>query len=228
MNLQELRELAVWHAGYGSLAENNDLIPVLDRILNTENERLGAQLMVPRYELSITGHTAPTITLPSAYHNGVLEVLDVKSRRRLPILTPQEANIELPDRTNLPPGQPKAVEIKPFQPNTLYLWPVPDSTGYDYIIRYARPPAQMIIWSDTAWDGQFPQYHDLIALSAALQLAVQRFGEDARNIETPKNPYGPLNAYRALRELYAQRLEEAKAELLDFGYLYYRHSWRYL
>lgn len=200
MNLQELRELAAHYAGLTSSTAAGDFNSIITPLLNAAQVRHGRRLRVPRQYVTLTGVTTATVTLPITPYasNGLISVFDLTNKNRLPIYRPYEADNEWPDRASAPPGVPSMVEWDQTNPATLTIYPTP-STPVDLRVFIAYDPPQMQVAADQPWSGQFPEHHELIAVSAALEYVEKRIGDDAETLVADRNPYAPLNAVRWLR-----------------------------
>ncbi len=199
MTLNELKELAAHWAGESAANADPDFSFAATMLLNSAQLRYGRKFLVPRGYYDALNITSQTITVPRVpYKNGLLSVFDITNKRRIPIYTPYEADNKWPDRVSAQPGRTQIVEWDNANPSVIKLWPQPSSAN-DYRIFYAFAPTPMKSGSDQAWDGVYPEYHEIIALAAALDYVERRLGEDSANLIADENPYGPLNAPRWLR-----------------------------
>ena len=214
MDLQELRNRMAHWAGLTASNADPDFNSISTTLLNAAQVRYGRRLFVPRSNLLFSGVGTPTITLPDTpYHNGIISVFDVSNGRRLPVFDVYTADNEYPDRANMNPGLPEFVEYDYLSsPNVLRLWPAP-STAIDIRVFFAFMPQLMRAGTDQPWNGQFPEYHEIIALSAALDYVERRLGEDALDRQRDENPYGPLNAPNWLRKKLAEMESEVQANV---------------
>lgn len=227
MTLQELREMTANLSGISTSGASGELVANIDNLLNIAQRSLGHDLLVPRRDENFTGVSTPTITLTDRpYTNGIIDIVNLTSKERMEWYSPVEADIAMPDRANVSQGNPKIVEQKPESPGVLYLWPNP-SAPVDIVVRYAYVPQPMVAMTDEPWSGQFPEFHDLLALHAARYFAQKITASDALENTRRENPYGPLNNWRSINQLYMERKHEAEAMLLDFGKLRYEVDvWR--
>ncbi len=226
MTLQQLRDSAARLAGYSETTNDPVFRAEIDDILNELNYTYGRRFLVPRYTETFSTHTAATITLTDAYADGIIDIIDTDNNKILPVYKPEEANQLDPDRTTwTTTDTPRYAEVSPESPNIIKLWPNPPSSGVSYIVRYARPPQDMVRGTDEPWDGQGKEFHRLLAFAAALAMIEHRSGEEARNIELNQNPYGPLNNIRYLMGRVQAMEREAEAAFLDFGYVEIQDVW---
>lgn len=199
MTLNELRELAANWAGKSAANADPDFGFAITMLLNSAQLRYGRKFLVPRGYYNAVGVTTPTITLPNTpYKNGLISVFDITNKRRIPVYSPYEADNKWPDRASAPAGRTQIVEWDNANPSVINLWPQP-ATPNDYRVFYAFTPSVLQQGNDQAWNGVFPEYHEIIALAAALDYVERRLGEDSANLVADQNPYGPLNAPRWLR-----------------------------
>ena len=216
MTLNELRELAANWAGRSAVNSDADFNMIITSLLNSAQMRYGRRFLVPRGYYSASGVTGSTITLPKTpYKNGVLSVFDATNQRRIPVYTPYEADNKWPDRASASKGATQIVEWDNAQPTVLTLWPQPSSAN-DYRIFYAYAPQPMATGDDEPWDGIYPEYHEIIALAAALDYVERKLGEDSANLIADQNPYGPLNAPRWLRGKLDKMEQEVAIALTPF------------
>lgn len=225
MTLQQLRDSAARLSGYSEAINDPVFRAEIDTALNELNYTYGRRFLIPRYELSFPAQSTQTLTLPDAYADGIIDIVDVTNGKQLPVYKPEEANQIDPDRTSWTfTDTPRYAEVAPETPNVIKLWPVPSSAS-DYIVRYARPPANMERGTDEPWDGQAKEFHRLLALAGALAMIEMRSGEQARNIDLNPDPYGPLNSIRYLNARVHALEAEAEAALLDVGYIKIEDVW---
>lgn len=211
MTLQELRELTAHWAGFTAANADPGFIAIVNQLLNSANVRYSAKFYLPRRTEVFTGVSTPTITLTSQpLSNGLFSVIDRTNKRRLPIYNTYEADNHWPDRFSSSPGKPAMVEWEPSNPTQLNIWPQPSSPT-DIAVFYAYVPPQMLQGTDQPWDGQYPEFHDVLAIAAALDYVEKRLGEDSAEKLRDENPYGPLNAPNWLRKKLLQR----EMEVLD-------------
>jgi len=214
MTLHELRNAAAHWAGFVGANEDPQFLAVVGRLLESTQLHYGRKWFLPRthWETSVAAGTT-TVNLPNApYSNGVLSVsIDGK---RIPVVDNYRLDNEYPDRDPTETGRVRFVEFDHTTgPTALRLWPAPDSAISRLRVYYAYRPAAMQSGNDEPWDGQFPDYHEIIALRAALQYVEKRLGEDSAEKLRDENPYGPLNAPNWLRRRLAEMEAEYNAQL---------------
>ena len=211
MTLQELRELAAHWAGYSAANADPNFVAIVNALLNNANRRYGARFLIPRTTEVFTGVSTSLITLTNTpYSNGLFSVIDRTNKRRLPIYNTYEADNRWPDRATASPGLPRFVEWEPANPTSLTIHPQP-SPPVDLAVFYSYVPPQMQSGDDQPWDGQYPEYHELLAIAAALDYVEKRLGEDSAEKLRDENPYGPLNAPNWLKK----KLIEKEMEVMN-------------
>lgn len=209
MTLHELRNAAAHWAGFTGANEDPQFVAVVNSLLNAAQLRYGRKWLLPRaYEdTTVAAGTANYTLANQPYSDGVLSVsIDGK---RVPVIDAYGIDNEYPDRDPAATGEVRFVEYDSTgSSNTLRLWPAPATAINRMRIYYAYIPPRMESGNDEPWDGQFQEYHEIIALRAALQYVEKRLGEDSAEKLKDENPYGPLNAPNWLR----RRLAEMEAE----------------
>ena len=208
MTLQELRSEAAHWAGFVGSNEDPQFAAVIGMLLKDAHLYYGRKWLVPRRreQFAIASGTASVTLASRPYTRGVLTVsID---GRRVPVLDPYRLDSEYGDRNPADTGDVRFVEHDFYAaPTLLRFWPIP-SKDIDVVAFYGYIPPELRRGDDEAWDGQFPEYHNLIALRAALQYVEKRLGEDSAEKLRDENPYGPLNAPNWLK----RKLLEMEAE----------------
>lgn len=208
MTLQELRNAAAHWAGYVGANEDPQFIAVVNVLLESSQLAYGRKWFLPRTheETPITAGTATYTLANTPYANGVLSVsID---GQRVPVVDNYRLDNLYPDRDATATGDVRFVEFDHTTgPNTIRFWPAPSSAINRLRVYYAFVPQRMEASTDEPWNGQYPEYHEIIALRAALHYVEKRLGEDSAEKARDENPYGPLNAPNWLR----RRLAEMEA-----------------
>jgi len=224
MTYQELRELAAHWAGFPSANTDPNFIAIVGVLLNNAQLRYGNRYFVPRRYESHSISSTSLLLDKTPYSNGVISVFDRTNKRRLPIYTPYEADNEFPDRFDATPDQPKVVVFDSANPTELGVFPQP-LNPVELVVLYAYVPPRMERGEDHAWDGQFNEYQEIIAIAAALDYVERRLGEDSAELRKDENPYGPLNAPNWLRKKLAEKEVELQNALYRFGNLPTADAW---
>jgi len=209
MTLQELRRRAAHLSGFVGASADSQFEASIDYIINEVASRYAKLGRVPRTNEVLSGVTnTATITRAPQAPNGVISVFDLTNKRRLPVYGTFEADNVAPTRATASAGMPRMVEWDHVSaPTSLLVWPHA-SPPVDLRIYYAYMPPEMERDSDEAWDGQLPQYHELIAYGAALEYLRKRIGEDSAEKLSDQNPYGPLNPITTLEKVVARKEAE--------------------
>lgn len=208
MTLQELRNEAAHWAGFVGSNEDPQFAAAIWMLLKDAHTYYGRKWLIPRRreQFAVASGTA-SITLASRpYSRGVLTVsID---GRRVPVLDPYRLDSEYGNRDLADTGKVRFAEHDPYAaPNIIRFWPIP-SSDVQVAVFYGYLPPDLQRGDDEAWDGQFPEYHNIIALRAALQYVEKRLGEDSAEKLRDENPYGPINAPNWLKG----KLREMEAE----------------
>ncbi len=167
MTYTELQTRLARYLGNASLADDPTYSSWAGDAINQAHLELARELKLPRGYNTLNVVTG-TVTIPDTLQtDGLLYVTDATNANPLPILYPEKIASKLPDRGSLSAGVPKVVEYDPFNPAQFKLWPAP-AAATDLDIIYAKAPATLSASTDTPWENQLPEFHDLIALLAAL------------------------------------------------------------
>ena len=187
MTYAELQTRLARYLGNASLADDPTYNTWAGDAINQAHLELARGLRLPR-GYSTLSVTTGTVTIPDTLQtDGLLYVSDATNANPLPILYPEKIASKMPDRTSLPAGIPKVVEYDPFNPSQFKLWPPPAATTTLDVI-YAKNPATLSASTDTPWDNQLPEFHDVIALRAAL-LVFEGDWPDTERIAWVRNRY---------------------------------------
>ena len=212
MTLNELRSHAATLAGLPSVNADPFFANAVDGWLNDAQVRYGKRYGIPvaRFEGNVAAN--PLVLNPPPMDMGVFSVLDIDAGKRLRVLDEYEADSLMPDRGS-DTGRPAIVEMRRTDGNRLYFWPAPDAS-YAYRIIYTAMPQRMERGNDEPWNGQYPEFHDLIALKVATDYALAGLGRDAEHEESAdQNPYAPMNRIRFLKARLMEREAAVDAEL---------------
>ncbi len=143
--------------------------------LNDAMGKLSAQLQIPRKTYTLSS-VVDSATAPSDMQTwGLLAANDMTNGTSLAIIDPARRMSRFPEAVTAPPT---AVEYDVAN-NRLTLWPKPPSK-IDLLILYAAVPQQMVADTDVPFNGQYDEFHYIIAFGAALLVHEGDWGDPQR------------------------------------------------
>ncbi len=208
MTLQELRLKAAHLSGFTGGNVEPQFDAIIDWLINEALLRYSKLGRIPRANEVLSGVNTQQVALGRTPQtpDGVFTVFDITNKRRLVVSDLYNADNVWPDRDTASPGNPRMVVWDAINDAThLHIFPMP-SPSVDLRVLYAYVPTRLERDADEPWDGQLEQYHELLAVSAALDYTRRRIGEDSAEKLSDQNPYGPLNPITTLSK-HLQRLE---------------------
>lgn len=188
MTLEELRKSLARHLGLASTVQDGLVAYHEIEALNQAMRREGASLGLPRLSrlVPVVNGTADFTGLTYAVEEPLFATYKrFESQFRLPIVVAES--------TAIYPWKPYAL----WHEETRTLDVVSDIPIPSIQLVYKPEYPAMSSGSDTPWLNQFPRYHELIALSAAIDMSTTVTGEGAETLQARIS--GLQRAYGMLR-----------------------------
>lgn len=161
MTLAQLQTQLARLIGLQNIGNDPNVAAWTTDALNQAQLEIATDLQIPRVRFTLGPGVNPFV-LPSGIQSwGVIAVRDITNDNPLAIVDPARRLAESnPSSTGIP-------VFAEYDFNQLNLYPVPTAPVQIEVVA-AVIPADMTLPTDQPWNGQYPDYHGLIAMKAAL------------------------------------------------------------
>lgn len=164
MNLTQLQARLARYLGLANVTDDPDVAAWTAIALNDAQLSIATELQIPRDVRTVTIPPGPYSLGPGVQSWGLLAAADTTNGNPLGVVSTARRVAEFP---SLPPASvPRIVAYEPST-NTIELLP-PPIAPVTVVLYLALIPADMVNPTDEPWNGQYADWHDLVAMRAAL------------------------------------------------------------
>lgn len=147
----------------------------IDRLLNLENDHLSRELRIPTRLIRNIDATQAFLPAANTRPGSVIEIWDDEDGSKIPVYSVQEAHKRFPRWLDADPdlGGAKFVVWEPYN-LTAPLTPKGFFAGDILRVLTIVQPETLSEDADLIWDGEFPEFHDLVPRKVAADLLIGR------------------------------------------------------
>lgn len=167
MTYADLQQRLALYLGLGSLADDPNVAAWGPIALNDAQRELSSIFKIPRTTEAFS--TNPAFTTFPAQYDGILQASETNIGRPLAVLTSSKAISRFPNFPTASDVYPAAVVQDEINHSQLTFYPNPTSP-FSVSVLYAYVAPDMVNPTDVPWGGAYAEWHDTIALRAALQI----------------------------------------------------------
>jgi len=196
MTLAQLQGQLARLIGLQNVSNDPNVAAWVTDALNQAQLEIAVDLQIPRTRFTLGPGVNPFVLPPGIQSWGVLAVRDITNDNPLAIIDPSRRLAE---------SNPTATGVPIFAEygfNQLNLYPAP-TTPVQIEVVAAVIPADMVLATDQPWNGQYPDYHGLIAMKAALLIHESDWSD-------PKRTQWVMGRYAARLNQFVKRINAKK------------------